>query len=61
MDELHEAALDSARKIYDSYILHGMSQNPPFEGFGMEVVRFTHEEPKLFLALFVRGEKKKTQ
>ena len=53
MEAVTEAAVEAARDIYEQYVQRGLSMNPPFKGFGMELLRFAEEEPNLFSVLFL--------
>ena len=37
MDALEKALTDKIRAIYDTYVDRGLSKNPPFKGFAIEV------------------------
>ena len=52
MEAVSEAAVEAARGIYEQYVQRGLAMNPPFKGFGMELLRFAEEEPNLFSLLF---------
>lgn len=54
MDEVREAVVEQAKKMYDGYVREGLAMNPPFKGFAMQYLRFAREEPRLFELLFVR-------
>lgn len=53
MEAVSEAAVEAARGVYEQYVQRGLSMNPPFKGFGMELLRFAEEEPHLFSVLFL--------
>ena len=53
MEALSYAAMEAIRDIYEEYVQRGLSMNPPFKGFGMELLRFADEEPQLFAALLL--------
>ncbi len=53
MEALERSTLDAIREIYEQYAARGLAMTPPFKGFGMELLRFAEEEPKLFSALFL--------
>lgn len=49
--------LAEARKRYDKYIEEGLSQNPPFKGYGMKLIQFAIDYPEDFSALFLNQNK----
>lgn len=53
MEEVHEAVLEAAKKVYKGYIEKGIPQTPAFRGVGEQYVRFAVEEPNLFKLLFM--------
>lgn len=54
MDELESATVTAIRDIYDAYFSRGLEMTPPFKGFGLSLVHFAADNPKLFSALFIR-------
>lgn len=60
LEELREAATNSAREIYNAYAERGLSMTPSFKGFAMEYIRFAMEEPGLFRLLFLRKNQTQT-
>lgn len=57
MDEVCAAVIDSANKLYNSYVDEGLKNEVPFRGVGEAYLRFAHEHPKLFMLLFMREQK----
>ena len=53
MEAVDHAAMEAIRDIYEEYAQRGLAMNPPFKGFGMEMLRFAEEEPRLFSALLL--------
>ena len=42
LEEVRAAVVEEAGKIYGRYVERGLSMNPPFKGYGMETVSYTH-------------------
>lgn len=53
MEEVQQETQKAAREVYNRYIDIGLSQIPAFKGVGMQYLRFSKEEPKLFELLFM--------
>lgn len=53
MEEVHEAVIEAAKRVYKGYIEKGIPQTPAFQGVGEQYVRFVVEEPNLFKLLFM--------
>ena len=60
MDALEEALTERVRGLYNVYVNRGLSKNPPFKGFAIEHVKFSQEEPNLYIFLFLRPKITKT-
>lgn len=59
MEELHEAIVDKARMIFDSYLSDAIFYSPAFKRLGMQMIHFAQDEPQLFRILFMsRGDAK---
>lgn len=56
MDEVQQAVFDAAKALYTGYIRKGLSETPAFKGTGMQYIRFSIHEPKLFQLLFMKEE-----
>lgn len=58
MDEVRQAAVAAAKQCYKAYVMTGLRQAemPAFKGVGMQYVRFSLEEPKLFQLLFMNEQ-----
>lgn len=56
MEELKNAVLDTANRLYLSHQQQAMQQGdlPPYKASGMAYIRFAAEEPELFRLLFMR-------
>lgn len=54
MDDVINAAIRHADKIYTSYVSEGLKEPLPFKGVGMSYIRFASERPKLFQLLFMK-------
>lgn len=53
MEEVQQAVLEAAKKLYTEYIAQGLSMELAFKGVGTQYIRFATEEPKLFQLLFM--------
>ena len=58
MDEVRQEVVEAARKLYDNYVREGLTQGkmPAFKGVGMQYIRFSLTEPKLFQLLFMSAK-----
>lgn len=54
MDEVIDAIIKKADKVYTSYVNEGLKEQLPFKGVGMAYIRFATERPKLFQLLFMK-------
>ncbi len=57
MDEVSQAVVDFARKLYKEYVEKGLTQEHPFKGVGMQYILFSVNEPKLFQLLFMTEQR----
>lgn len=53
VEEIRQAVLETARKLYNGYVEEGLRMTPPMKGFGMQYIRFAMEEHNLFMLLFM--------
>ncbi|MDD6301992.1 MAG: TetR/AcrR family transcriptional regulator [Bacillales bacterium] len=53
MNEAKREIRLAAEKIFDSYVNEGLKERIPFLGFGKAYIRFVHDEPELYKALFL--------
>ena len=53
VEEIRQAALDTARELYNGYVEEGLAMVPPMKGFGIQYIRFAMEEPNLYSVLFM--------
>lgn len=56
MDEVKQAVISRALKVYEEYIYGGMREEKPYRGSGRAFIRFAKEQPWLFKALCVSEE-----
>ena len=56
MDEVKQAVISRALKVYEEYIYGGMREEKPYKGTGRAFIRFAKEQPWLFKALCVSEE-----
>lgn len=57
MEEVQQAVLAAAKKLYREYVAKGMSQVLAFKGVGIQYIIFAIQEPKLFQLLFMSEKK----
>lgn len=57
MEELTEAVREAAMRKYDAYVGVAEHYEPIFKAFGVRMVLFATEEPKLFQLLFMSGNR----
>lgn len=57
MEELTEAVRKAAMRKYDTYVGEAEHYKPIFKAFGVRMVLFATEEPKLFQLLFMSGNR----
>lgn len=53
MEEVQEAVIRAAKKLYAEYIDMGLAETPAFKGVGIQYILFAIREPKLFQLLFM--------
>jgi len=53
MDEVQQAVIESAKKLYKKYVEKGLTEEHPFKGVGTQYILFAVKEPKLFQLLFM--------
>lgn len=53
MEEIHADAQKAAEKIFSDYLADSVNYEPAFKEFGIRLLRFSKEEPKLFHYLFL--------
>jgi len=54
IEEIRQAVLKAARKLYNGYVEEGLRMTPPMKGFGVHYIRFALEEHNLFILLFMQ-------
>ena len=54
VEEIRQAVMDAARKLYNGYVEEGLNMVPPMKGFGVQYIRFAMEEPNLYSVLFMK-------
>lgn len=58
MEQLKNAVIEEAQRLYDVYIEQSKTQEgPPYKATGMAYVRFAKQEPELFRLLFMRDRR----
>lgn len=53
MEEVQQETIKAAKAIYNKYVQIGLAGVPAFKGVGIQYIRFSKEEPKLFQMLFM--------
>lgn len=53
MEEVQQAVIESAKKLYKEYVHKGLAEEHPFKGVGTQYILFSVNEPKLFQLLFM--------
>lgn len=53
MEEVQQAVIDAAKRLYKEYIQRGLSEKLAFKGVGTQYILFSVNEPKLFQLLFM--------
>lgn len=53
MEEVQQAVLEAAKKLYRDYVRKGLEESPAFKGVGRQYILFSLQEPKLFQLLFM--------
>ena len=54
IEEIRQAVLEAARRLYNEYVEEGLRMTPPMKGFGVQYIRFAMEEHNLFSLLFMQ-------
>jgi len=54
VEDIRQAVLEAARKLYNGYVEEGLRMTPPMKGFGVQYIRFAMEEHNLFTLLFMQ-------
>lgn len=57
MEEVKEAIIKAARKLYKQYVEEGLKQEYAFRGVGKAYIEFAVKEPKLFQLLFMSEQR----
>mgnify|MGYP000989612222 CR=1 FL=1 len=57
MEEVQQAVMEAAKKLYAEYIEKGLSEKIAFKGVGSQYILFAMKEPKLFQLLFMAEQK----
>lgn len=55
IEEIRQAVLEAARRLYNEYVEEGLRMTPPMKGFGVQYIRFAMEEHNLFSLLFMQN------
>ena len=53
MEEVQQAVIEAAKKLYQEYVHKGLMEERPFKGVGTQYILFSINEPKLFQLLFM--------
>ncbi|MGN1444264.1 MAG: TetR/AcrR family transcriptional regulator [Acutalibacteraceae bacterium] len=53
MEEVSQAVRQAAMKKYDAFVEQSLDYTPAFKKYGLQMVRFSINEPKLFQLLFM--------
>lgn len=53
MEEVQQAVVESAKRLYKEYISQGLTEDHPFKSVGTHYILFSVNEPKLFQLLFM--------
>ena len=57
MEEVQQAMIEAAKKLYKEYVNKGLTAEHPFKGVGTQYILFSVNEPKLFQLLFMAEQK----
>lgn len=57
MEEVQQAVMEAAKKLYREYVEKGLSEKIAFKGVGTQYILFAVTEPKLFQLLFMAEQK----
>lgn len=58
MEEVQQAVMDEAKRIYKQYVERGLKEELPFKGVGTQYILFAVKEPKLFQLLFMKEQER---
>jgi len=53
VEEIRQAVIEAARRLYNGYVEEGLRMVPPMKGFGVQYIRFAMEESNLYSVLFM--------
>lgn len=53
VEDIRQAVVDAARKVYNGYVEQGLKMVPPMKGFAVQYIRFAMEESNLYSILFM--------
>lgn len=53
MEEVAQAVREAAMKKYDAFVEQALDYTPAFKKYGMQMVMFSRQDPKLFQLLFM--------
>lgn len=56
MEEVQQAVVDAAKKVYLGYVEKGLAEELAFKGVESQYILFAIEEPKLFHLLFMKEQ-----
>lgn len=57
VEEIRQAVVEAARKLYNEYVEEGLGMVPPMKGFAIQYIRFAMEESSLYSVLFMNKHK----
>lgn len=57
MEEVQQAVIEAAKKLYKEYVNEGLKAEHPFKGVGTQYIIFSINESKLFQLLFMTEQK----
>ena len=58
MEQVQQAVKQAALERYSTFVEEAIGYTPAFKQFGMRMIRFANEEPKLFQLLFMTEQEK---
>lgn len=53
VEEIRQAVIEAARRLYNGYVEEGLGMVPPMKGFAIQYIRFAMEESRLYSVLFM--------
>lgn len=53
MEQVQNAVIEEAEKLYSEYVEEGLKEPIPFKGAGLKYIEFAKDEPELFSLLFM--------